>query len=227
MRLLLIEDEEGLADAISYILKGKKYGVDTAYDGETGQDMAETGIYDVVILDRMLPKKDGISVLKNLRAKGIKTPVLLLTARDSVEDRVEGLDAGADDYLVKPFATEELLARIRALGRRPNANLLTNSIIIGSAVFEPDRCELTCNGQVVKLTVKESQLLELFLRNPEQVVSKEQILTKIWGYDSEIEINNIDTYVYFLRKKIKNLDCQFYIETVRGVGYCLKGGKNV
>lgn len=222
MRLLLIEDEKALSEALTYILKKNKHGVDTAYDGITGQEMAETDIYDLIILDRMLPGKDGVSVLKALRAQGIKTPVIFLTAKDAVKDRVEGLDAGADDYLIKPFSTEELLARIRALGRRQNEQFHNDTIQVGSLVLDPKRSEATCGNETIKLTLKEVQLLELFMRNKAQVISKEQILDKVWGLDSEVEMNNVEIYIYYLRKKLKPEKCGIHIETVRGMGYCLK-----
>ena len=227
MRLLLVEDEKRLADAIVYILRKNNYGVDVAYDGETGQDMAETGIYDLIILDRMLPKKEGVLVLKDLRKQGLKTPVLLLTARDSIEDRVQGLDAGADDYLIKPFATEELLARIRALGRRQSSQIQGDLVQVGPTALDPLHCEISTGTGTAKLTLKESQLLELLMRNPGQVITREQILDRVWGLDSEVEMNVVEIYIHHLRKKLNPLSCQFHIETLRGIGYCLKEAANV
>ena len=222
MRLLLIEDEQRLSEALAYILEKNNYGVDVAYDGVTGQDMVETGIYDLIILDRMLPGRDGIAVLKELRAQGIKTPVLLLTARDAIEDRVEGLDAGADDYLVKPFATEELLARVRALCRRHNEQLHNEKLQVASLILDPLRCEVICGKETIRLTLKESQLLELFIRNKGQVITKDQIFNRVWGLDTEVEINNVEIYIHYLRKKLNTVMCQINIETIRGIGYCLK-----
>lgn len=227
MRLLLIEDEQRLSDALVMILEDNNYTVDTAYDGETGQDMAETGIYDIIILDRMLPSKEGVQVLKELRAKGINTPVLLLTAKDTVEDKVEGLDAGADDYLVKPFATKELFARIRALSRRQPEQVYTDLLQAGSLVLDTLRCEATNSKETIRLTFKESQLLELFMRKKGQVITKEQILDKVWGLDSAVEMNNIEIYIHYLRKKLNPENCGMQIETIRGVGYCLKEEQNV
>jgi len=221
MRLLLVEDEQRLTDALAYILRKNKYGVDTAYDGETGQAMAETGIYDLIILDRMLPYKEGVQILKELRNRGINTPVLLLTAKDAVEDRIEGLDAGADDYLVKPFSTGELLARVRALGRRRVHQLSGENVEAYGLSLNPLRCEVTKGKDTIKLTLKESLLLELFMRNPGQVITKEQILDRVWGMDSDVEIGNVEIYIHYLRKKLNFKDV--YIETIRGVGYCLKG----
>lgn len=222
MRLLFVEDEQRLSEALAYILKKNKYAVDVACDGKTGQEMAETGIYDLIILDRMLPGKEGVAVLKDLRAQGIKTPVLLLTARDSVKDRVEGLDAGADDYLVKPFSTEELLARVRALGRRQKEQLTGEKLQVASLVLDPLRCEAVSGNETIKLTLKESQLLELFMRNRGQTITREQILDRVWGIDAEVEMNSVETYIHYLRKKLNHRVCRIRIETVRGVGYYLK-----
>lgn len=222
MRLLLVEDEQRLSDALVSILEDNNYSVDAAYDGENGSDMAETDIYDIIILDRMLPKKEGLQILKDLRAKGIHTPVLLLTAKDTIEDIVEGLDAGADDYLVKPFATKELLARIRALGRRQTEQVNNNLLKVGSLVLDTLRCEATNNKGTVKLTLKECQLLELFIRKKGNVVTKEYILDNIWGLDSFVEMNNIEIYIHYLRKKLNPKSCGIQIETIRGIGYCLK-----
>lgn len=222
MRILLVEDEERLSEALAYILKKNRYAVDTALDGITGQDLAETGIYDIIILDRMLPGREGVSILRNIRSQGLKTPVLMLTAKDTIADRVEGLDAGADDYLIKPFSTDELLARIRALGRRQTELIDSESLQAASLVLHPMRGEVECDGKVVKLTLKESQLLELFLRNKGQVITREQILDRVWGLDSEVEMNNVEIYIYYLRKKLEPLPVNIRIDTVRGIGYCLR-----
>ncbi len=220
MRLLLVEDEQRLADALAYILKKNNYGVDTAYDGDSGQAMAETGVYDLIILDRMLPHKEGVEVLKELRAQGISTPILILTAKDSVENRIEGLDAGADDYLIKPFSTGELLARIRALGRRRSNQLKGETVEAYDLILDPLRCELIKEKHRIKLTLKETLLLELFMRNPGQVITKGQILDRVWGLDSDVDMGNVEIYVHYLRKKLNFQDVS--IQTIRGVGYCLK-----
>ena len=227
MRILLVEDEERLSEALAYILKKNRYAVDTAPDGITGQDLAETGIHDVIILDRMLPERDGLTILRNIRARGIKTPVLFLTAKDTIADRVEGLDAGADDYLIKPFSTDELLARVRALGRRQAGLIDSESLQADSLILHPTLGEVECEGQTVKLTMKESQLLELLLRNKGQVITREQILDRIWGLDCEVEMNNVEIYVYYLRKKLEPITGRIVIETIRGIGYCLKVISNV
>lgn len=220
MRLLLIEDEERLADALAFILRKQNYGVDLALDGETGQFMAESDAYDLIILDRMLPRKEGLAVLKDLRKQGIITPVLLLTAKDTVSDRVDGLDAGADDYLIKPFATEELLARIRALARRPSQHLLSESLQVGDVTLKPSHCEVLIGESRIKLTLKESALLELLMRNPGQVITKDLILNRVWGLDSDVEMGNVEIYIHYLRKKLTSQTVK--IETLRGLGYSLK-----
>jgi len=222
MKLLLVEDEVGLSDALSYMLKKNGYVVDTAYDGISGQEMAETGIYDLIILDRMLPGKEGVSVLSEIRNEGITTPVIFLTARDAVKDRVEGLDAGADDYLVKPFSTEELLARIRALSRRQSTQVYSEKLQVASLMLDPLKCEVVCRDKIIKLTLKECQILEVLIRNSGQVITKEQMLNRVWGPLSDVEFNNVEIYIYFLRKKLNSKICGISIETVRGIGYCLK-----
>jgi len=227
MRLLLVEDEKRLSEALVSILEDNNYLVDTAYDGITGKDMAESEIYDAIILDRMLPQKEGVQLLKEVRANGIKTPVLLLTAKDTVEDKVEGLDAGADDYLVKPFATKELLARVRALLRRQPEQSEISRLKAGTLELDTQRCEATNGNKIIRLTYKESQLLELFMRKKGQVIAKEWILDKVWGLENAVEMNNIEIYIHYLRKKLDSENCGVYIETIRNVGYCLREESNV
>lgn len=222
MRILLVEDEVRLAEALTYILKKNNYSVDVAHDGLTGQDLAESDLYDLIILDRMLPGKEGVSVLKALRAQGIRTPVLILTAKDTVRDRVDGLDQGADDYMVKPFSKEELLARVRALGRRPADRLINETLSLGDLTFVPARREVRSGGVAIRLSSKEAQLLELLARNRGVVLSKEVILDKIWGFQSAVEANNVEVYLSYLRKKLGGLSQTVVIETIRGSGYCLK-----
>lgn len=223
MKVLLVEDEVKLVTALSHLLRKNGYIVDTATDGETGLDMAATNCYDILILDRMLPKRDGISILKEIRKLGLTTPVLFLTAKDTPGDRVEGLDSGADDYLVKPFVTEELFARLRALSRRQHKELVGNFITVAGLTLDPLKCEVTKGEKVIQLSVKEALLLELLMRNRGQVVTKEIIFERVWGYDSQTEFGNIDLYIHYLRKKL-NLSC---IKTVRGIGYFLKGEVDV
>jgi DNA-binding response OmpR family regulator len=223
MKLLLVEDEAKLAEALSHLLKKNGYVVDLALDGETGIEMACMGIYDIIILDRMLPNQDGLAVLREFRSLGHDTPVLFLTAKDSPEERAEGLIAGADDYLVKPFFTVELLARLQALGRRKNKELSENVLVADELVFNPMRGQVMKNDQVIQLTVKESQLLELLIRNYGRVVTKELIIQKVWGFNSDAEFTTVNLYIHYLRKKL-NID---NLKTVRGVGYYLQRNKNV
>jgi len=222
MKILLVEDEVRLSEALVHTLKKNNYIVDVAFDGITGQQMAETNMYNVIILDRMLPKKDGLDVLRDLRKQGVTTPVLILTAKDSVKNRVEGLDSGADDYLTKPFSKSELLARIRALGRRQSEIFVNEEINIGNMSFNCMKGEIKVNGQTIKLTSKESQILEILIKNKNIVVSKEQLLEKVWGFQTDIELNNIEVYLSYLRKKLSKLDRGIVIETIRARGYCLK-----
>lgn len=224
LRILLVEDELKLAEALEYILKKNKFLVDLCDNGLDAEDMAGTDIYDLIILDRMLPGKEGVEILKSLRKKGIKTPTIFLTAKDSVECRVEGLDAGADDYLVKPFSTDELMARVRALTRRYENLNINNILTVGNLSLDTLACEAACDDKKIKLTVKEAQLLELLMRNFNQILTKEQILMRIWGAESDVEISNVELYIYYLRKKINTKNCSAQISTVRGIGYCIKEG---
>jgi DNA-binding response OmpR family regulator len=221
MKLLLVEDEVKLVESLSHLLKKNGYVVDVAPDGETGIEMACMGIYDLIILDRMLPRQDGISVLREFRSLGHDTPVIFLSAKDSPEDRAEGLNAGADDYLTKPFYTVELLARLQALARRKNKPLIQNVLVADDLVFDPTRGEVTKNDEVIQLTLKESQLLELLIRNHNQVVTKERIIQKVWGFNSEADFTTVNLYIHYLRKKLR-ID---NLKTIRGIGYCLAGTK--
>lgn len=222
MKILLVEDEERLAEAIHHILKKEGYVVDVSGDGLEGQALAETGVYDVIILDRMLPNKEGVEILQALRHQQISSPVLFLTAKDSVANRVEGLEAGADDYLIKPFANSELIARVRALSRR-NENIIQNDqLTVGKLVLNSKECEVLIGQTKVKLSLKEAQLLELFMQNKGQTLSKEQILDRVWPFNTEVELKNVDLYTYYLRKKIDFPAAELALETIRGVGYALK-----
>lgn len=218
MRLLLVEDEKRLADALSHILKKEGYLVETALNGKQGMDMATTGLYDIIILDRMLPVYDGLTILKEFRRLGFSAPVIFLTAKDTPKDKVDGLDGGADDYLVKPFSVEELLARIRSLLRRREKELVEEKISASGFVLDPMRCEVIVDGAVIRLTAKESMLLEMLMRNCGIVITKERLLEKIWGYCTEIDSANVDLYIHYLRKKLNTS----LIITVRKVGYYLK-----
>lgn len=222
MKILLIEDEIPLSEALVYTLKKNNYIVDTAFNGIDGENMAKSATYNLIILDRMLPGKDGLEVLKQLRNEKISTPILILTAKDSIEDRVEGLDSGADDYLVKPFSKAELLARVRALGRRQTDKIDNEELKVGLTIFNPLKGELTIEEELIKLSSKESQILEIMIKNKDIVITREHLLDRIWGFQSSIELNNIEVYISYLRKKLCSINCGFIIETIRGSGYCLK-----
>lgn len=220
MRILVVEDNHRLNSSLQMNLAHEGYSVDTAYDGQEGQDLAELTPYDVIILDILLPKKDGLEVCRALRLRRIHTPILLLTARDSVDDRVQGLDCGADDYLVKPFALRELLARLRALLRRnhPHTN---GRLEIGHLVVDPVTHIVEREGRSIDLTPKEFALLEYFMYHPNQVVTREMIEQHIWNYDFECSSNVIDVYVRRLRRKIDDPFEVKLLATIRGIGYRL------
>lgn len=222
MRILVVEDELHLAEALTQILRKNNYTVDAVNDGESGLDNGLSGIYDVIILDIMLPKVDGINILKELRKERISTPVILLTAKGDISDKVIGLDSGADDYLSKPFATEELLARIRALSRRKGEVLQANTLNFGDIELNTETLKLSCGSKDVKLILKESELLELLITRKNSATPKELIIEKLWGYDAEVEHNHVEVYVSFLRKKLVYLNSEVIINTVRGVGYILE-----
>lgn len=221
MRILLVEDERQLAEALEQTLKKNNYTVDLAFDGEYGLDCALSGIYDIIILDVMLPKLDGIGVLRALRQGKNDTPVLLLTARGDTEDKVRGLDSGADDYLPKPFRTEELLARLRALCRRRNALMYDGVLRYGDLELDPHTLMLVCGGKTFRLTLKECQLLEMLMTHGRMVISKDAVIEKLWGYDTDAGDNHVEVYVSFLRKKLGRLGSKTAISTVRGAGYSL------
>ena len=218
----MVEDEKHLAEALAAILKKHNYSVDLAFDGEYGLDCCLSGIYDIIILDIMLPERDGLSVLKELRASGMDTPVILLTAKGETEDKVRGLDTGADDYLAKPFPTEELLARLRALSRRKGEFIPDNILEFGDIRFDPQTLNLSSDKGALKLTLKESQLMELMLRRKNTIVSKEQIIEKIWGFDTDAMDGNVEVYISFLRKKLTHIQATTVIKNVRGAGYILR-----
>lgn len=220
MRILVVEDEIRLAEAISQILKTHKYDVDVFHEGQSGLDYALTGIYDLIILDIMLPKLNGFDILKKCRQDKIQTPVLFLTAKDEISDKVRGLDLGADDYLTKPFATEELLARIRALLRR-HGDVTNDSLHYHDAELNLSTYELSCGAKSVKLGLKEFNILNYLFSHGNQIVTKELLIEKVWGFDADVEYNNVEVYISFLRKKLSFVKSNVIIRTVRGVGYCL------
>lgn len=221
MRLLLAEDEKELADALVEILKHNNYSVDAVYDGQEALDYLEGQEYDGAILDIMMPRMDGLTVLKKIREQGNPVPVLLLTAKTTVDDRVTGLDTGADDYLGKPFAMKELLARIRAMTRRQSEAtqpvLQYGNITLNRATFE-----LSTTMENLRLANKEFQMLEMLMSNPGQIISTERFMEKIWGYDSETEINVVWVYISYLRKKLTNIGADVEIKAIRNQGYSLE-----
>lgn len=223
MKLLLVEDEVKLREALTHLLTGSGYTVDAVGDGLAGAEMAATGVYDVIILDRMLPGLDGVSVLRELRELGLDTPVIFLTAKDSPADRVDGLNAGADDYLVKPFYADELLARLRVLTRRRGREYVGDTLKAAGLTLDPLRGEVRRGQEAFQLTARESSLLEVLMRNAGCVVTKDRIMEKVWGYNAEIDFASIDVYIHHLRRKL-GLTA---IRTVRGVGYYLDEASDV
>ncbi|MEQ8189295.1 MAG: response regulator transcription factor [Candidatus Eremiobacterota bacterium] len=221
MRVLLIEDEKKVARFISKGLTEESYAVDVAYDGEEGLFLAEVNDYDLIILDIMLPKKDGFEVLKTLRNKGVATPVIMLTARDEIESKVHGLDLGADDYMTKPFAFSELMARIRAIMRRKQEKA-DNRLQLGDLVIDAVTRTVTRGNKPVELTNKEYALLEYFIRNPGRVLSRTMIAEHVWDYQFDPMTNVIDVYVNYLRQKIDRGFEKKLIHTIRGVGYVIR-----
>lgn len=221
MRMLVVEDERQLAGIIKRGLLEEGYSVDNAYDGEEAQYMAENVTYDIIILDIMLPKKDGIAVCRELRTKRVNTPILMLTARDSIEDRVKGLDSGADDYLIKPFAFSELLARIRALMRRETVPK-TAKLEAGDLIMDTLSREVWRGPRKIELTTKEYSILEYFMRHPNMVVTRTLLEENVWDYDFDGISNIIDVYIRRLRRKIDEGETESLIQTLRGAGYRLK-----
>ena len=221
MRILIVEDEQRLSEALAELMRREKYDVDVCNNGEDGLEFALSGIYDVIVLDVMLPKKDGFSVVHELRKKDVQTPVILLTAKDETEDKVRGLDSGADDYLTKPFVPEELLARIRALSRRQET-ILFETLTFKDITLHLNTQLLERGAKSVRLSHKEFEILKLLLSQPTAIQPKETLLTKVWGYDSDAEDNNVEVYISFLRKKLYFLGSQVGIGSVRKVGYRLE-----
>ena len=222
MRVLIVEDEIRLAETLRDLLDTEHYAADVCHDGESGLDNALSDIYDLVILDVMLPKKDGFSVLRALRQEGKTVPVLMLSARSELSDRVEGLDCGADYYLTKPFEPKELLACVRMLTRRQPEQRASNVLEYGDLRLEPDTVELACRERSVRLSRKEFDMMELLLRSREMVLTKESLIVKLWGYESDAEDNNVEVYISFLRKKLEHLRSRVKIRTIRMVGYRLE-----
>ena len=223
MKILIIEDEYNLADAISSMLTSKKYSVEIRTDGEEGLDEALTDIYDLIILDVMLPHKNGFEILKELRQEKINSKIIMLTAKNTIDDKMLGFNNGADDYLTKPFHMEELIARVNVQLRKNN-NVTPDIIELGDIILNIKSMEL-CNkneDQKVKIIGKEFQLLELLMTNPNQVIEKEQLFVKIWGYDTDCDINTLEAYISFIRKKLKLVKSKIKLKAIRNMGYVLE-----
>jgi len=220
MRILVVEDEVRLAEALGQIMREGRYTVDVVHDGEAGYDYAMSGIYDVIVLDVMLPKMNGFEVVRQMRKNKEQTPVILLTAKDEVADKVTGLDCGADDYLTKPFASDELLARIRALSRR-QVELVMDELLFGDVKLNLSTYMLECGHKSIHLGLKEFEVMRMLLTNPANIVPKENMLLKVWGSETDAEDNNVEVYVSFLRKKLLYLGSAVNIAVVRKVGYYL------
>ncbi len=221
MRVLIVEDERRLAQTLADLMEAHNYTADVSYDGESGLDNALSGIYDVIILDVMLPKRNGFEVVRAMRDEGVKTPVLMLTARTETDDKVNGLDAGADYYLTKPFQSRELLAYIRVITRRQN-HAADNVLSFGDLRLELSSCQLSCGERSVRLSRKEFEIMGKLMSNGAQVVTKETLLLTVWGYDSNAEDNNVEVYISFLRKKLSHLKSNVTIKTLRMIGYHLE-----
>ncbi len=222
MKILIVEDEYGLADAISEILKNENFTPTIVTDGEEGEYEALSGVYDLIILDVMLPKKNGFEILKSIRNEKIKKPVIMLTAKSEIEDKLQGLEHGADDYITKPFHTRELLARIKVILKRTNNLEELNVLEFNGLKLDLDKCQVIYEDNSIIINGKEMELLQLLMINHNQVLSRENIASKIWGYDNDAEYNNVEVYISFIRKKIKLLKAKVKIKSVRGIGYKLE-----
>lgn len=222
MKILIVEDEYGLADAISEILKNENFTPTIVTDGEEGEYEALSGVYDLIILDVMLPGKNGFEILKSIRNEKIKTPVIMLTAKSEIEDKLQGLEHGADDYITKPFHTRELLARIKVILKRTNNLEELNILEFNGLKLDLDKCQVIYENDSIVINGKEMELLQLLMMNQNQVLSRETIASKIWGYDNDAEYNNVEVYISFIRKKIKLLKAKVKIKSVRGIGYKLE-----
>ena len=220
MKILIIEDEKLLADSLKALLEKKGFDVECVYDGESGAEYAETGVYDLLILDVMMPKMDGFEVARSVRAKRCGTPILMLTACSGLEDRIRGLNAGADYYLTKPFDTRELLACVNALLRRQGGQV--DELSLGNTALDLSSCTLICGENSVRLSAKEFDIMRFLLQSKDAVLSKEVILAKVWGYDSNAVENHVEVYVGFLRKKLAAIGSNVRIEAVRRLGYRLE-----
>ena len=221
MKILIVEDERHLSDVLAVLLKQNLHETDVVFNGLDAEDYAMTGVYDAIILDIMLPGKNGVEVLRSLRKQGNSTPILLLTAKSEVEDRIRGLDTGADDYLTKPFASGELLARLRAITRRGN-EFVGDELRAGNTTLDKNTHELRGEKGAVKLAAKEYLIMDMLLTNSRQIIPKDRFVEKIWGFDSEAEYNSIEVYVSFVRKKLTAIGSDLQIKAIRNVGYSLE-----
>lgn len=224
LKILIVEDERLLADLLKAVLTHKGFDVEAAYDGETGNAYAELGIYDLLILDVMLPGMDGYEIVKNVRARHLGVPVLMLTAKSELDDRIRGLDAGADYYLTKPFDTRELLACVNALLRRQGAQV--EEIVMGNTVLDLSSAMLVCGSESVRLSAKEFDIMRFLFEAGERNLSKEMILARVWGYDSDAVENHVEVYIGFLRKKLKSIGSDISIQAIRRLGYHLEVSGN-
>ena len=222
MKILIIEDEYSLADAISETLKNEKFNVNIETNGEDGENEALTENYDLILLDVMLPKKNGFDILKTLGQAKIKTPIIMLTAKSEIEDKLKGLEHGADDYVTKPFAMRELMARIKAVLKRTNNIDSTDFLEYGDIVLDLKNAKLKSHNNEIQISGKELELLEQLLINKNQITSRESLAERIWGYESDSEYNNVEVYITFIRRKLKLIDSNVSIKAIRGVGYKLE-----
>lgn len=220
MKILILEDEKILADSLKTLLEGKGFEVEAVYDGETGKEYAELGIYDLLILDVMMPKMDGYEVARQVRSKRCSTPILMLTAKSEVEDRIKGLNSGADYYLTKPFDTAELLACINALLRRQGNQV--DELVFGNTSLDLSSGKLICGEKSVRLSAKEFDVMRLLMQSKDRNLSKEALLARVWGYDSNAVENHVEVYIGFLRKKLRSIGSDISIEAIRRLGYHLE-----
>lgn len=222
MRVLIVEDDVKLCDALKFQLEKESFTVDVCHDGEDGLFFIREQVHDLILLNRMLPSMDGLQVLSAMRRENITTPVIFVTALGTLDDKVTGLDCGADDYIVKPFAFQELMARIRSIRRRPQTWSSSRIFSLGDITYDPEQNKLSSDSGECSLSKREGDLLELFLRNPGQTLPRNTLLMRVWGPDTDVEEGNLDNYVHFLRRRLKTVKSQLQITTVRGVGYCLQ-----
>lgn len=222
MRILLVEDDLKLCDSLSFQLEKEGFAVDVCHNGEEAVDWIIQHAHDLVLLDRMIPGLSGTEVLKQIRSRGIAVPVILITALGELNDKVTGLDSGADDYIVKPFAFEELMARIRSINRRPFDWRAEGLLSLGDISFDIFQKQLSNSGVSCSLSKKEADLLEMFMRNPGQTLPRDILLSRVWGLEAEVGDGNLDNYIHFLRRRLKTVNSSLKLKTVRGVGYCLE-----